>query len=107
MLEKLKEIEERYQQLSDLLADEKILADHTQYTAAAKEQASLEEIMGPFRRLKQVFTDIAEHETMLDDPDPEIRGLVKGELESLQDERQQYRTADPNALHPQGPQRQP
>ncbi len=88
MLEKLKEIEERYQQLSDLLADEKILADHTQYTAIAKEQASLEEIMCPFRRLKQVFTDIAEHETMRDDPDPEIRGLVKGELESLQEERQ-------------------
>ena len=88
MLEKLKEIEERYQQLSDLLADEKILADHTQYTAIAKEQASLEEIMGPYRRLKRVFTDIAEHETMLDDPDPEIRGLVKSELESLQAERQ-------------------
>jgi peptide chain release factor 1 len=88
MLEKLNEIEERYQQLSDLLADEKILADHTQYIAIAKEQASLEEIMGPYRRLKQIFTDIAEHETMLEDPDPEIRGLVKGELESLQAERQ-------------------
>ena len=88
MLEKLKEIEQRYQQLSDLLADEKILTDHTRYTAIAKEQASLEEIMGPYRRLKRVFTDIAEHKTMLDDPDPEIRGLVKGELESLQAERQ-------------------
>ena len=88
MLEKLKEIEERYQQLSHLLADEKVLADHTQYTAIAKEQASLEEIMGPYRRLKNVLEDIAEHETMVEDPDPEIRALVKDELEALQAENQ-------------------
>jgi peptide chain release factor 1 len=88
MLDKLKEIEERYLQLSDLLADEKILADHTQYTAIAKEQASLEEIMAPYRRLKQVFADIDEHETMLEDPDPEMRSLVKDGLDALQAEKQ-------------------
>lgn len=86
MLDKLKEIEERYQKLSDLLADEKVLADHTQYTAIAKEQASLEEIMAPYRRLKHLAADIAEHETMLEDPDPDIRNLVKDELEVLQAE---------------------
>jgi len=88
MLEKLKEIEDRYQQLSDLLADEKILADHTQYTALAKEQASLEEIMAPYRRLKEVFSEIEEHQSMLEDPDPEMRELVKGELEDLKVEKE-------------------
>jgi peptide chain release factor 1 len=88
MLERLKEIEDRYQQLSDLLADEKILADHTQYTALAKEQASLEEIMGPFRRLKQVLAEIHEHKAMLEDPDPEMRLLVKDGLDALLDEQQ-------------------
>ncbi|MGD0210728.1 MAG: peptide chain release factor 1 [Desulfomonilia bacterium] len=88
MLDKLKEIEERYQKLSDLLADEKILADHTQYTAIAKEQASLEEIMAPYRRLKHILADITEHETMLDDPDPDIRNLVKDELDALQVEKE-------------------
>ena len=88
MLDKLKEIEERYKKLSDLLADEKILADHTQYTAIAKEQASLEEIMAPYRRLKHVAADIEEHETMLEDPDPDIRNLVKDELEGLKAERE-------------------
>jgi peptide chain release factor 1 len=88
MLDKLKEIEERYQKLSDLLADEKILADHTQYTAIAKEQASLEEIMAPYRRLKHILADITEHETMIDDPDPDIRNLVKDELDALQVEKE-------------------
>ncbi|HPS93133.1 MAG TPA: peptide chain release factor 1 [Deltaproteobacteria bacterium] len=104
MFERLKEIEDRYHELSDLLADEKVLADRAQYAALAKEHASLEEIMVPSRRLKNVEEDIGEHESMLLDPDPEIRGLVKDELATLQEEKdhleQQIKTMflpkDPN-----------
>jgi peptide chain release factor 1 len=88
MFERLKEIEEKYKQLSDLLSDAKVLTDHAQYTAFAKEQASLEEIMTPYRRLKQVIMDIQEHESMIEDPDPEIRDLVKDELVALREEKE-------------------
>ena len=88
MFERLKEIEERYKELSDLLSDAKVLTDHAQYTAIAKEQASLEEIMTPYRRLKQVIMDIQEHESMIEDPDPEIRDLVKDELVALKEEKE-------------------
>ena len=87
MFERLKEIEEKYKQLSDLLSDAKVLTDHAQYTAIAKEQASLEEIMNPYRRLKQVIMDIQEHESMIEDPDPEIRDLVNDELVALREEK--------------------
>jgi len=87
MFERLKEIEDRYRELSDLLADPAVLTDHTRYTAYAKEHASLEEIMEPYRRLKQVLKDVEEHEAMLEDPDPDIRSLVKDELASLQEEK--------------------
>jgi peptide chain release factor 1 len=87
MFERLKEIEERYKELSDFLSDAKVLTDHAQYTAIAKEQASLEEIMTPYRRLKQVIMDIQEHESMIEDPDPEIRNLVKDELVALNEEK--------------------
>jgi peptide chain release factor 1 len=87
MFERLKEIEDRYRELSDLLADPAVLSDHTRYTAYAKEHASLEEIMEPYRRLRQVLADIEEHETMLADPDPDIRNLVKDELAALQGEK--------------------
>ena len=87
MFERLKEIEEKYKQLSDLLSDAKVLTDHAQYTAFAKEQASLEEIMTPYRRLKQVIMDIQEHESMIEDPDPEIRDLVNDELVALREEK--------------------
>ncbi len=88
MFERLKEIEEKYKQLSDLLSDAKVITDHAQYTAFAKEQASLEEIMTPYRRLKQVIVDIQEHESMIEDPDPEIRDLVNDELVALREEKE-------------------
>jgi peptide chain release factor 1 len=88
MFERLKEIEKRYKELSDLLSDANVFVDHSQYTAIAKEYACLEEIMAPYRRLKHVLSDIKDHESMLEDPDPEIRNLVKDELAVLQGEQE-------------------
>jgi peptide chain release factor 1 len=86
MLEKLKEIEVRYNELSDLLADSDILQDHARYTEIAKEHASLEEFMVPYQRLKSVLEEIEEQQSMLEDPDPEMRDLVRDELAALKEE---------------------
>jgi peptide chain release factor 1 len=87
MLERLKEIEARYEQLSGLLADPEVLKDPAQYTSFAREHSSLEEFMVPYARLKQLLAAIAENETMTEDPDPEIRSLVRDELAVLREER--------------------
>jgi len=83
MLEKLKEIEARYNELSDLLSDSEIVQDHSRYSALAKEHATIEELMGPYRLYKKVDGDIKEHESMLEDNDPEMRDLAKDGLEEL------------------------
>lgn len=87
MQEKLKEVETRYQELSDLLADPGVVQNHSQYTELAREHAGLEELMGPYLRLKAVNAEIDEHESMLDDPDPDMKALVREELERLREER--------------------
>lgn len=92
MLERLKEIEDRYEKLSGLLADPEVLKDPAQYTNFAREQSSLEEFMVPYARLKQVLASIEENEAMLEDPDPEIRSLVKDELSALREERDRIET---------------
>jgi peptide chain release factor 1 len=84
MLERLKEIEERYQELSHLLADPDLPKDRERYTKLTKEHASLEEYLVPYRRLKAIAGEIASHMSMLDDPDPELRELVREELKILQ-----------------------
>ncbi len=89
MLENLKEIEVRYNELSDLLADSDILQDHARYSEIAKEHAGLEDIMVPYRRLKVILEEIEEQETMLEDPDPDMRDLVREELSALKDEEQE------------------
>ncbi len=93
MLEKLKEIEVRYNELSDLLADSKIVQNHTRYSELAREHAALEEYMVPYHRLLAVLKEIEGHETMLSDPDPEMRDLVKEELNELYTEQEELENA--------------
>lgn len=88
MLERLKEIEERYEQLSGLLADPEVLKDPAKYTNFAREHASLEEFMIPYARLKQVLAAMAENDAMTEDPDPEIRSLARDELTVLREEKE-------------------
>ena len=88
MLERLKEIEERYEQLSGLLADPEVLRDPAKYTNFAREHSSLEEFVIPYARLKQVLETISENESMMDDPDPGIRSLARDELAVLREEKE-------------------
>ncbi|MDT8274011.1 MAG: peptide chain release factor 1 [Desulfomonilia bacterium] len=104
MLEKLQEIEARYNEISDLLADSQILQNHNQYSLLAKEQAALEEFMGPCRKLKQVLAAIRENESLQEDPDPEIRALVREELARLQDEKDSIEDELKTMLLPKDPQ---
>jgi peptide chain release factor 1 len=87
MLERLKEIERRYTELSDLLADPDLIKDREKYTRSTKEHSGLEEYVVPYRRLKGINEDIKAHESMLEDPDPEIRDLVREELNGLNEEK--------------------
>ncbi len=103
MLDKLKEIEQRYNELSDLLADPKIIQDHSRYSEVAKEHANLEEFIGPTRELKEVIDEIQEHEAMLDDPDPEIKEMVRGELAELREEKRELEQKLKLLLTPKDP----
>ncbi len=104
MLDRLKEIEDRYTQLSGLLADPEVLKDPAQYAMFAREHSSLGEIVAPYNHLKQVMASIEENEAMLADPDPEIRELVRAELGALREEKErleqqlrlQFIPKDPN-----------
>lgn len=103
MLEKLKEIEDRYKELSDLLADSNIVRNHARYTEIAKEHAGLEEFMVPYQRLRAVLEEIDGHESMLEDPDPEMRDLVKDELAGLRDEKEKLESMIKTLFIPRDP----
>ncbi len=83
MLEKLKEIEERFDELSQLLSEVDIIRDRDQYAELSREHAALEDFVVPYRQIQAVMRDIADNEALQHDPDPELRQLAKEELAVL------------------------
>ena len=53
-LEKLQEIEKKYEELTVQLGDARILADQTLYQKAAKSHADLREVVEKFREWKEL-----------------------------------------------------
>ncbi len=103
MLDKLKEIEQRYNELSDLLADPKIVQDHSRYSEIAREHANLEELIGPYKQLKGTLEAIEENEAMLDEPDPEMKAMVREELDSLREKTREIEHTLKLLLMPKDP----
>jgi peptide chain release factor 1 len=103
MLDKLKEIEERYNELSDLLADPKIVQDHSRYSEIAREHANLEEFIGPYRELERVMDDLDANEGMLEDPDPEMKVMVREEINHLREKKNELETSLKFLLTPKDP----
>jgi peptide chain release factor 1 len=89
MLERLAEIERRYQELERLVADPAVIADRRQYAAFARERAQLETVIEGHRERQRLERDIAEHRELLHDADPEIREMARGELPAIEEELSQ------------------
>lgn len=83
MLEKLAEVEKRYEQLESLLTDPQMLGKQREYSRVAKERAELEEIVSCYREWKKVEQEIQDNRELLDERDDAIRDLAKEELAAL------------------------
>lgn len=83
MLDKLAEVEKRYGELEDCLADPKLLGNQKEYSRIAKERADLEEVVSCYRDLRKIEEQIAGNREMLDDEDAEMQVLAREELAQL------------------------
>ena len=83
MLDKLAEVEKRYQQLENLLSDPQLVGRQREYSKVAKERAELEEIVACYREWKKNEQEIQGNRELLDERDEGIRELAKEELSVL------------------------
>ena len=83
MFGKIREIEDRYKQLEGDLARPEIIRDQKVYQKYAKEHSQLTPIITTFRKYKSVQEEMENNRPLLDDPDPEMKKLVREELDSL------------------------
>ncbi|MCH8953886.1 peptide chain release factor 1 [candidate division KSB1 bacterium] len=84
MLEQLEKIDQRYQELCDLLMDPNVTQDPAKYKDVAKEKSGLDKTIEKYHEYKKVLTTLEEGESVLkDDSDEELRELAELELEEL------------------------
>ncbi len=89
MFEKLKALEEKYEELTKLLSDPKIIAQQDKFRSYAKSHAELSEIVETYRKYQKVLREIEEaRELIKNEKDREIRELAEGELKSLELKRE-------------------
>ncbi len=104
MLEKLAQIDERYEELNRLMADPEIAQDHERMRIYAQEQVEIEPIVSLYRRYKAVEQQIASARALLEEEtDEEIRDLAREELESLESQKEELYQELRLALLPKDP----
>ncbi len=80
MINKLKLIEERYEEINNQLSDPGVVSDQARYTALMKEYKQLTPVVEKYREYKALETNFTEAEAVLKDTsDPELRELAEME----------------------------
>jgi peptide chain release factor 1 len=81
MIDRLEQMEQRYEELSAQLGLPEIITDHEKYQKAGRALRELEAPVMKFRELKQVRQGLAEARAMLADPD--MKDMAEEEIASL------------------------
>lgn len=86
MFEKLNFIEEKFEDLSQKIADPEVISDQPRWQKYIKEHASIKPIVDKYREYKEVKSGIEEAKEILrESKDEELREMAKMELEELED----------------------
>ena len=103
MLDKLAEVEKRYEQLESLLRDPQILNKQREYSRVAKERAELEEIVTCYREWRKVEREIQENRELLNENDEAIRELAKEEVSVLRERKEEIESRIKILILPKDP----
>ncbi len=85
MLEKLKEIEEKFEKITERMSDPTVIAEQKAFQKLAREHARLSEIMEPYREYRKVAEGLAAAEKIYEESadDPDMREMAELEMENL------------------------
>ena len=90
MLEKLQDLETKYEQLTEMMSKEEVLNNPAELQKCAKAQADLEDIVVAYREYKKVREDLSYSKEMLTEKlDPEMEEMVKAEIKDLSEKEEE------------------
>jgi peptide chain release factor 1 len=87
MLDKLKMIENKYEELNRLLSDPHVFAVPSDFQKYSREHAELQPIVEKIQGYRKLLDDLGSTEELLSSGDAEIKELAKAELEELKKRR--------------------
>ena len=89
MLEKLAALEQKFNHLTELVADPDVIADQASWQKYVKARSEIEEVVLCYQAYQKCLEGIAEAEQMAKEKDdPEMAELAQAELESLKEEKE-------------------
>lgn len=104
MLDKLAELEKRYEELTRRLSDPEVIGDPQELEKTARAHAELEPAVLAYRELRRVEEELEATGAMLEEQlEPELRELAKDELQSLKERAEELRAQLRRLLLPKDP----
>lgn len=90
MYDRLQSVENRYEELNELLSDPDVVSDPKRLRDLSKEQSSISQTVETYRDYKEVTDQIAETKELLNEKlDDDMREMAKEELNELQENKTQ------------------
>ena len=88
LLDKLQEIEDKYNELTRKLSDPEVFSDYSVSQKYSKEQSDIEDVVKEIREYKQILAGITEAEEMLNtEKDADLKELAEAELDELKNKK--------------------
>ena len=89
MYDQLQAIEDRYEELGELLSDPEVISDTQRFMQLSKEEANTRDTVETYRRYKKVIEGISDAEELLgENLDAEMAEMAKEELSDLKKEKE-------------------
>src|SRR5437764_14533007 len=85
---RLADIEQRYVQLEERMAEPDIATDPKRLMEVGRERSDLAPLVEAYRRYKDANRQIVEAEELRDGPDPDMAQMAREEIEHLQERRE-------------------
>jgi peptide chain release factor 1 len=87
MLDKIEELERRFQELEALLSDPVVISNQSEFRKFSREHSDLLPLVEAYRRYRKVLDDIEGNRELL--ADPEMKEMAEEERKSLEEEKTQ------------------
>jgi peptide chain release factor 1 len=101
MLEKIEELERRFQELEAMLSDPAIIANQPEFRKLSREHNDLTPLVEAYRRHRKIMEEVEGNRELLADPD--MKEMAEEELKSLEEQKEQLENEIRLLLLPKDP----